>query len=189
MSAPRFVSVRLLLDGYVKAVERFERAAKGRDPGAAFLALFEALNWAVAIDERVKEHWAPDGANTEEDKTRQPGWGWRERVPGAEAMAGVRFARNRVHHQWADALCLDDNGFTSPVSSPLMSFEWRWRDLAELPAGKPDPNGEAIYERHLAGSPTRLTLSRLGDTFAWLASVLEPSSLRDRIEHGEAASG
>lgn len=190
MSTQRFVPVVLLLRGYTQAVGRFEQAATGRDSAAAFLPLFEALNWAVAFDERVKDHWAPEGANTDEDKDRQPGWEWRERVADAEAMAGVRFARNRVHHQWTDALRLDESGFSPLLLSPLASFEWRWRDLAHLPAGhRADPRGELIYRDHLAGEPARLTLSRLRDAFVWLAGVLEPWSLRERVEHAEDAPG
>jgi hypothetical protein len=55
--------------------------------------IFEALNWAVALDDRVGRHWVPDGGTL--------GWRWRERVgQGAEIM-GVRFARSSVH-QWSD---------------------------------------------------------------------------------------
>jgi len=183
VSAQRFVPVTLLLDGYAQAVRRFEQEVKGRD-ARAFLPLFEALNWAVAVDERIAEHWAPEG------KDKQPGWAWRTRVEGADVMAGVRFARNRVHHQWSDALRLDDSGFTSPLTSPLVSFEWRWRNLADLPPGnRRDPDGESAYRDRLAGAPARLTLARLRDAFAWVGSLLAPHTLREPVEHGEDSAG
>lgn len=170
----------LLLDGYAQAVRRFEREVKGRDAELAFLPLFEALNWAVALDERIVEHWAPEG------KDKQPGWAWRTRVEGADVMAGVRFARNRVHHQWSDALRLDDSGFTSPLTSPLVSFEWRWRDLGDLPPG--NRRDESAYRDRLAGVPARLTLARLGGAFSRVGSLLEPHALYEPVEHREDAS-
>src|SRR5450755_3053386 len=80
---------------FTDSVARFERYEF--DPIAAYNALFEALNWAVAMDDRVGKHWAPDGKPLD--------WAWRERLGrGVEVMGGVRYARNRVHHQWSDAM-------------------------------------------------------------------------------------
>ncbi len=60
----------------------------------------------------------------------------RERVQGAEAMACVRFGRNRVHHQLSDALVLDEaNGQTLPADWPIVFFSWVWRPVSELPPG------------------------------------------------------
>lgn len=104
-------------------------------------------------------------------------------------MAGVRFARNRVHHQWSDALRLDDSGFTFPRTFPLVFFEWHWRDLGDLPPGnRRDPDGESAYGDRLAGSPARLTLARLGGAFAWVGGLLEPHALYEPVEHREDAS-
>jgi hypothetical protein len=50
-------------------------------------------------------------------------------------VQGVRFARNRVHHQWADALQIT-SGRAYPRTYPKAYFEWRWR--ATLPPGKSD---------------------------------------------------
>jgi hypothetical protein len=38
-----------MFEGYAHAVGRFHEAAKTRDPTAAFIPLFEALNWAVSL--------------------------------------------------------------------------------------------------------------------------------------------
>lgn len=40
-----------MLVGYTEALDRFDEASKKRDPVATYTALFEALNWAVAIDD------------------------------------------------------------------------------------------------------------------------------------------
>ena len=50
------VTFRVLLGGYEQAVERFVRASKTRDPMQVFSPLFEALNWAVALDDQARAH-------------------------------------------------------------------------------------------------------------------------------------
>lgn len=162
-------SFAVMLDGFEQACGRFQTAAKGPDASAAYIPLFEALNWAVVLDDRTREHWAPDGEVL--------GWSWRARVPGAEVMAGVRFARNRAHHQWSDALRFDTSGFQFPMTFPLAFSEWVWRPADELPAGRPDPDGETIYRKQLEGRAARVTLTDLGGAFAFLRRVLEPTTL------------
>lgn len=167
-----------LLGGYDAACERFWAAAKEPERNLGFYALFEALNWAVALDERSGEHWAPDG---------QPlGWKWRDRIGGAEVMRGVRFARNSVHHQWTHALVArpltdvtpqgfvggpDAFGFARPEAE---SLGWVWRDADELPqAQRRDAAGEATYRRSLEGRPAALTREELQRVFWKLWQLLE----------------
>lgn len=161
-----------MFEGYWHAAGRFHEAAKTRDPTATFIPLFEALNWAVSLDERAAKHWTPAGEPL--------GWAWREKVHGAEILRGVRFVRNSVHHDWSDALELDDqNGSTFPMTFPVVFFEWRWRAADELPErDRKDTGGDAIYRERLEGQPARLTLEALGEVFWFLRQVLEPSSLR-----------
>jgi hypothetical protein len=113
-----------MFNGYLDAVSRFETASKTHDPAAAatYVPLFEALNWAVALDDRTAPHFVPDGKHV--------GCGWRGRIPNAEFMGGVRFARNGVHRQWSDALRLDVGARQYPRSYPLSYFEWIWRPAA-----------------------------------------------------------
>lgn len=80
----------------------------GRSPAATYVPLFEALNWAHALDERVAAHWVPNGKTV--------GFGWRDRIPKAEIMAGVRFARNSLHHDWSEAVVLRDGAVSFPLS-------------------------------------------------------------------------
>lgn len=70
-----------LVNGYRRALERFDATADQRDAEERFIPLFEALNWAVAISDYP-------GSSVRVDDT----------------IRGLRFARNRVHHQWADAI-------------------------------------------------------------------------------------
>jgi hypothetical protein len=112
--ASETATVKMLLSGYAHALQRLQDAIGYTDAVGTFRAFFESLNWASPIDDRIGEHWAPEG---------QPlSWKWRERVAGAELMAGVRFARNRVHHQWVDAIYFNEaGGLTFPVTFPLLS--------------------------------------------------------------------
>ncbi len=157
-----------LFAGWDAALKRFEAAAKGRDATQAFVALFECCNWAVALEDRTRVQWIPEGIPLD--------FGWRGRVRGSEVMGGVRFARNRVHHQWSDALVLDDGGRRYPRTYPAVYFEWIWRPADELPSGKRDRD-EAIYRDRLEGEPARGTLAQLGEAFSFLHRVLTPRTL------------
>ena len=160
------VTFRMLHSGYVAAYERFAEAAKRRDQVGSFHGLFESLNWAVALDDRVRAHWAPEG--------KPLNWSWRVRVRGGEVLRGLRWARNGVHHQWSDAL-VPSEGLQFPVTFPLGFFEWVWRPAAELPVlDKPDQPGLVSCEQHLQGRAARTTLASLSDVFAFVAELLEP---------------
>jgi hypothetical protein len=165
-----------MFEGYAAATTRFLAAAKTRDSTAAFIPLFESLNWAVALDDRAAKHWTPAG--------KPLGFGWRKKVKDAEVMQGVRFVRNSVHHQWSDALELDERGLTFPMTFPAVFFEWRWRRADDLPqpeekrASKHRDAGEGVYKEMLEGKPARLTLETLAEALYFLRQVLEPSSLR-----------
>src|ERR1700735_1891342 len=110
------VRVGMMTGGYARAYERFEIAEGNNDPVAAFFALFEAWNWAHAVDDIIARAWSPRG--------KVLGYDWRTdpAISGAgevlaNIMSGLRYVRNRVHHQWADALITDrvSGGLTFPV--------------------------------------------------------------------------
>jgi hypothetical protein len=121
------------VNGLVQAFVRFEERAMGRDAEDAYHALFECLAWAASIDERL---------------------GYPKESP---ELRGLRFARHRVHHQWADALVLKE-GVRFPIRFPMVFFEYEWRPLEELPAGRPGDPDEVLYRMHLAAQPARATL-------------------------------
>ena len=130
------VSATDLLHGLAKAYERF--MSEGRlavEPVDAYMPIFEALNWAAALDERI----AVDAK----------GWSWRKRVSNGEFVAGLRFAHNRAHHQWAAVLYVT-TGAILPTYLPMPLFEWRWR--RDLPAGR-DDRGKEEYADHLPTYP------------------------------------
>jgi hypothetical protein len=158
----------VLIRGYVEAAERFQTAAGGRDPDAAFFALFEALNWAVAVDDLLGEVWRPAG-------TRE-GYDWRARVPNAEVMDGVRYARNLVHHHWADAVGLEDRGATFPLRFPVRFFFWLWRAADELPppTRRWDKARRSAYESQLAGRNAEDTLASLAGVFSFVGRLDPP---------------
>jgi len=120
----------------------------------------------VALDDRIRAHWAPEG--------KPLNWGWRQRVRGAELVDGLRWVRNGVHHQWSDALVLDD-GAQFPMTLPGVFFEWIWRPASELPElDHANAGGQVAYEQGLQGRAARVTLSGLCEVFAFVAQLLEP---------------
>lgn len=139
------------------------------DPGDAFVPLFEALNWAVALDQRTVAHFAPDGKSV--------GYDWPARIGhGAIVMPGVRFVRNSVHHQWSDALQLRGGAFP----------EWAWRTADELPPLdiKLSAKRQLIYDEnkrtyrdHMEGRPARVALDALGGGFLFLKRLSEPFTI------------
>jgi len=149
------------------AVDRFKNAAEKTEPTAAALPLFESLNWAVALDERIRKYWVPDGPPP-------IGWDWPKRIGNesdAEVVRGFRFIRNRVHHQWADALTL-----AGPVNRyPSRPFEWVWATVDQLPP--PDPGrkdfGREGYEQLLEGQPAEFGLAILLETYEFMTQLLE----------------
>ena len=85
-----FVTARpeWMIEGYLRALGRFRDAVGLRgEPIETFLPLFEALNWAASVIEYLRD---ADSAR----RTRE--------------MQGVRYVRNRVHHDWALALVARD---------------------------------------------------------------------------------
>lgn len=154
-SEQKTVKFETLLNGYVAAHSRFKETRLTQDAEAAFQPLFEALNWAVVTDDHIAHHWAPEGELLK--------YQWRNRLDDESGaiIKGIRFARNRVHHQWADALRLSDSGAQSPFEFPLVFHEWSWISADEIPPGKYDNENRGIddYRSTLQGRTARLTLS------------------------------
>jgi hypothetical protein len=55
-------------------------------------------------------------------------------------LAAVRYVRNRVHHQWANALRpeLESGGVL-----PFPGYAWVWRELTDLPSPAPNRSSDA----------------------------------------------
>jgi hypothetical protein len=159
------VNVGTQVRGYAEAVARFRSAVAGRDAVAAYHPLFEALSWAASLDFRIGELWAPNGQPLGED--------WYVRPDGAQMVPGLRWARNTVHHDWANALRLDTDGRRYPRRYPLRYFEWVWRDTTELPQNK-RTKGKNDYSKLMAGQPAEVTLRVLGEVFDLVSVCIEP---------------
>lgn len=141
------VTLDVLLEGYRAAWGRF--MGQGRlavDPAEAYMPIFEALNWAAALDGRLAD---------------ETGWSWRANIEGGEIVAGFRFARHRAHHQWANVLYISP-GAMLPAPLPMPLYEWCWRK--ELPPGK-DDRGSEVSATKLADVPARFTLEAMKDVF------------------------
>jgi hypothetical protein len=137
-------------------------------PAAAvgsFTPLFEALNWATSLEQQVRASW-PSGLSAPAR--------WYESISCGSTVRAVRFARNRVHHQWAQALELGDADRDLPAR--VASWVWVWK--TELPAGRRDRNGEMLYREDLAGEPVIGALGRLTTVFG--------KALRILHDHGRA---
>lgn len=129
------VDVDQLFRGYRQGLLRLHRAVQSRDLWPVFFALFEALNWAVVLDDAIDDVFAHgDGAK----------W-WRHDEQGY-LLAAVRYVRNRVHHQWANALRLE---LESHGVLPFPGYVWVWRELTDLPS--PDPNRSSDAEQDAYG--------------------------------------
>lgn len=154
------IEPRTLFKGYVQAVERLADARPRSSPREqAVIALFEALNWAVTLDDRLRF-----------DSTL--GWDWREQITGGEIVGGLRLARNRVHHAWAPAL---SEGLVPTTygnarygdSTYGRTWLWVWLPLNALPAGEGHERADdqAAYASGLQGAEVGETLTQLRGVF------------------------
>lgn len=80
---------------------------------------------------------------------------------------GVRFARNVVHHQWADALQFQPGGeigvLMVGVSGLGTSSRWVWRDEDQLPRSRSARHGQQEYGDALQGHDVHTTLVTVGE--------------------------
>jgi hypothetical protein len=172
------VGVGLCAHAYGKAFSRWQAAESAHDPVEAYVSLSECLNWATTLDDEIARSWRPRGPVAEE-----PWWRWREdpALGGgryfADAMAGLRYVRNRVHHHLADAL----ESVADPTRPGQLAFIWR--DADELPGG-PAKGHEAErregYEVALAGSPVETALGLMAETFVFIGALLNPPRPKPR---------
>jgi len=124
-----------LVEGYRRALARFDATADKRDqPMERFIPLFETLNWVIPLMDY------PDG-----------------RLPDDDVVTGLRYARNRIHHDIVDALEPRDvpnppglviraTGGSKIVAPPVV-LDWFWKSPDELP--EPDKS------HRTRGKPTK----------------------------------
>jgi len=145
-----------LVEGYCLALDRLREAVGQRDPKETFIPLFETLNWAVGL--------------LDYGKRRGPS------LDGG-VLLGLRCVRNRVHHQWADAIEPRDVPFAQVVQAtgrsrvvpPAVVLDWFWKPLDLLPdpdQGRSSRAQDKAYSKHLAEQPVRLALEHLESLLA-----------------------
>jgi hypothetical protein len=142
------------VEGYRGALGRLVEAVGDPEASAeqTFIPLFEALNWAASIDMFFVANQKP----IQDD-----------------LLTAVRFARNRVHHQWGLALSRYDSPGVPMIHlatsrsrhyGPPPGFWWQWVKLSQLPVWTPSvsaPRGEDQYRDELAERSTEATLKAL----------------------------
>jgi hypothetical protein len=125
------------------------------DEDDALKAVCHAIMWACCLDEH---HSKRSGATYQL---------FRDSDPDGEQLNGVRYARNRALHQFAEVVKIV-GGATLPAPFPAPLFEITWKLVTELPPpdpGFPNYNLRIFYEKHLQDMPVRFTFDALTTFF------------------------
>jgi hypothetical protein len=135
------VGLGTLLAGYQQAYNRWMAGPRiDTDPDQAFFGIFEALNWAVVVDNRLKETLL----------------GWPGGYDGRDYLIGFRYARNAVHHDWAEALWLDRRGAVLPAPLPSGCLSGAGNRGSAPPAQAGSRSTAPIFQGSLFASRSRL---------------------------------
>lgn len=137
--------------GLREALLRWEPTRLSRDADDMLIATTEVLWWAMALDDRLTRDSPEYVAELAEEADL------------ADIAAGLRHARNRLGHQLADAIWVDDRGAVFPVTFPLVFHELHWVSREDIDRGADRPGKEAgdAYERALADRLVRRTVPKL----------------------------
>lgn len=138
-SSMAVVTTETLLKGFEQGHARVRCAARGLAWQPMYFAIFETLNWAASLDDRLHK---PRSGNSLED----------------DHLNGLRYARNRTHHQWANALVFD-TGATAVLGHMTLgraqlgrahpSITWRLADDLPPPSPDRDEKLKRAYARSL----------------------------------------
>ena len=158
---PPTVGLETLVRGFNQARNRLAPATDAAEFEHAYMAVFEALNWAAAIDEFCK-------------------------YPDSQLLRGLHYVRNTVHHQLAQAIDFElpraygEGAYGSGVYGGVAY--WSWKPLHDLPPLPPDrenkytPAKRKGYEDVVAGHNVRPTLDALSNLFDTLSPKASSSS-------------
>jgi hypothetical protein len=166
------ISTEILQLGLVQAIGRFVGShdpdqVEGFEPdllqptlsASWYLALFEALNWTFTLDDRLRREF--DSAE------------WHRSFVGGGLIPAFRYARNCVHHDWAQAFELDSSEEVVAPYVVVLGLEWN----DELRCDRPNRFGEAAFAEHLSSRC-------VGDTLFEVAEVFEEAvALLHRVRH------
>jgi hypothetical protein len=122
----------------------------------------QALFWGCSVLDLHKRHGKYD-AFLQNDSAR-------------DIVSGIRFARNRVAHNFFQLLKITD-GAAFPITLPTKFQEIRWKSINELPLADPrfekqERKGAECFERSMENRPVRFALRDLVDYFARARSAL-----------------
>jgi hypothetical protein len=129
-----------------------------------YFALFEALSWAVSLDERLTKDWPFEEVSF--------GKYWCDDFVGGGLVRGLRYARNAVHHDWS--LALDVNPEEAPFQQRVELLWLGWNP--ELSSKRPNSDGWRAYRENLAGRS-------VGDTLLEISALFEAGV---RLARGES---
>lgn len=124
-----------------------------------YFAIFEALNWAVSLDDRLTQDWPYEEISYGEY--------WCDEFVGGGLIRALRFVRNAVHHDWSLALEMD------PAEAPfckridLLCLPW----LSAWPTGG-RVRGATAYRDFLAGRVVGDTLLEINEIFAAATEIV-----------------
>ena len=147
-----------------KQIDMFSNLRMDPDPKASLETVCHALVWACSLDEwHEKNAFAKNSTPGGRDAYRN----MRDSDACGKYMLGIRYARNRSVHQFADVLKVV-GGACFPISFAAPLFEILWRPIIELPTADPkyvSPTNEAAYRQHLEETPVRFALDALKHFF------------------------
>lgn len=143
-----------LIEGFRRSYSKTKDAKNRSESLEVFYALFETMNWIVCIDDKLKNS--------------NPNWIKNYSDEDVQLLKAIRYARNRVHHQWVEIMSLRDKSIF-PAQFPISFHEWVWRKSVDLPLADsqhPDINGKCAYEFVLQGQPIKLALIKIDSIFS-----------------------
>lgn len=118
-----------------------------------YLALFEALNWGISLDDRLADDWPFDEIEF--------GDYWCDDFAGGGLIRGMRHARNAVHHDWSLALDVDPREVILQERVELLWLCW----ISDFDSERASVNGDRAYRENLAGRVVGDTLLEINDVF------------------------
>ena len=93
----------------------------------SFIPLFETLNWATSLEQYIRARWPSELSGSER---------WYDAIPYGQTVRSVQFARNCVHHDWAQALTLSDGDVDLPAR---VVADWGVHHLHLTPGNGDEP--------------------------------------------------
>jgi len=162
VSPQEFSSIRDLVVSFLRAVERFrteERQASNLDEQLTVQsrgrsALLEALNWADAIDQYLRQ--GPPGRPREQD------WTGALTPAKRDVVQAFQRVRNLAHHRWWEAVTVQIS-----TAQDEQVNRWIWGPLPDRKrqGATKDADRDAAFARALQGKSVMTTLDELAATF------------------------